>query len=73
MLPLKPYLHMYKEFGLIPETADEIAVPYTIQTFAVYILLVPLLRKKEQSTALTVRRKQGMFSMKIEGSKIISR
>ena len=70
MLPLKPYLYMYKEYGLIPHQAkEEPAIPFTIQTFAVYTLLVPLLRKKQESTALTVRRKQGIFSMKIENAR----
>ena len=73
MLPLKPYLHMYKEYGLIPQTQDQPAIPSTIQTFTVYALLAPLLRKKEQCTALTVRRKQGLFSMKIEGARRIIR
>ena len=68
MLPLKPYLHMYKQFGLIPQIQEQPVIPFTIQTFAVYALLVPLLRKKQECTALTVRRKQGMFSMNIKGS-----
>ena len=68
MLPLKPYLHLYKKFGLIPQTQEQPLIPYTIQTFAVYTLLIPLLRKKPESTALMVRRKQGIFSMNIKGS-----
>ena len=69
MLPLKPYLHLYKEYGLIPQAHEEPAVPLTIQTFTVYALLAPLLRKKQETTALTVRRKQGIFSMKIENAR----
>jgi hypothetical protein len=69
MLPLKPYLQMYKEFGLIPQTQEQPQVPYTIQTFAIYTLLIPLLRKKPECTTLTVRRKQGIFSMNIKGSR----
>ncbi len=68
MLPLKPYMHMYKEFGLIPQTKDQPLVPYTVQTFAVYALLLPLLRKNPECAALTVRRKHGIFSMNIKGS-----
>ncbi len=68
MLPMKPYLSMYKKFGLIPETKEQPPVPFTIQTFAVYTLLVPLLRKKTECTALAVRRKQGIFSMNIKAS-----
>lgn len=68
MLPLKPYMHMYKEFGLIPQTQEQPQVPYTVQTFIVYALLVPLLRKNPECTALTVRRKHGIFSMNIKGS-----
>jgi hypothetical protein len=67
MLPLKPYLHMYRKFGLIPEPPEEPLVPYTIQTFTIYALLIPFLRKKQECTALTVRRKHGIFSMKMEG------
>ncbi len=66
MLPLKPYLHLYKKFGLIPEIRDQPPVPYTVQTVAVYALLVPLMRKKQECTALTVRRKYGIFSMTIK-------
>jgi hypothetical protein len=58
---------MYKKFGLIPQTQEQPLVPYTVQTFTVYALLIPLLRKKPECTALTVRRKQGMFSMNIKG------
>jgi hypothetical protein len=70
MLPLKPYLPMYKEFGLIPQAPEQPLVPLAIQTFTVYALLVPLLRKKPECTALTVRRKQGFFSMNIKYGKI---
>ncbi len=73
MLPLKPYLPMYKKFGLIPETKEQPPVPFTIQTFAIYTLLVPLLRKKTECTALTVRRKQGVFSMSIKNGSRFSR
>ena len=68
MLPLKPYMHMYKKFGLIPQNQEQPLVPYTVQTFAVFALLVPLLRKKQECTALTVRRKYGIFSMNIKGT-----
>lgn len=70
MLPLKPYLPMYKKFGLIPQTSEQPVVPYTVQTFTVYALLAPLLKKKTECTALTVRRKQGFFSMNIKNGKI---
>ena len=70
MLPLKPYLPMYKKFGLIPQTPEHPLVPHTVQTFTVYALLVPLLRKKTECTALVVRRKQGFFSMNIKSGKI---
>lgn len=69
MLPLKPYLSMYKKYGLIPETQEQPVVPFTIQTFAVYALLAPMLKKKPETTALTVRRKQGIFSMNVKGNK----
>jgi hypothetical protein len=69
MLPLKPYLHMYKKYGLIPQTQEQPPVPYTVQTFAIYTLLVPLLRKKAECTTLTVRRKHGIFSMNIKGTR----
>ena len=69
MLPLKPYLDMYKEYGLIPQVREEPPVPFTIQTFAVYTLLIPILRKKQETTALTVRRKHGIFSIKLEPSR----
>ncbi len=69
MLPLKPYMQMYKEFGLIPQSQEQPQLPLTIQTFAIYTLLIPLLRQKPECTTLTVRRKQGIFSMNIKGSK----
>ncbi len=68
MLPLKPYLSMYKEYGLIPQ--EKPVVPYTVQTLVVYALLVPLLKKKTECTALAVRRKQGFFSMNIKSGRI---
>ena len=60
---------MYKKFGLIPQTPEQPLIPYTVQTFAVFALLVPLLRKKPECTALMLRRKQGIFSMNIKCSK----
>ncbi len=68
MLPLKPYLSMYKQYGLIPQ--EQPVVPYTVQTLVVYALLVPLLKKKTECTALAVRRKQGFFSMNIKSGRI---
>jgi hypothetical protein len=59
---------MYKKYGLIPQVQEQPLVPYTIQTFAVYALLAPLLRKKTECTALAVRRKHGIFSMHVKGS-----
>jgi hypothetical protein len=60
---------MYKKYGLIPQTENKMAVPLTIQTFTVYALLAPMLKKKTECTALTVRRKQGMFSMHVNGNR----
>lgn len=53
MLPLKPYLPMYKEFGLIPQTQQKPQVPYSVQTIALYSLLVPLMKKKSDTTPQT--------------------
>lgn len=68
MLPLKPYLNMYQKYGLIPQTQEQPLVPFTVQTFTVYVLLMPLLRKIPECTTLMVRRKHGIFSMNIKGS-----
>lgn len=69
MLPLKPYLSMYQKFGLIPQIQEQPVLPFTIQTFAVYMLLAPMLKRKPECTALTVRRKQGIFSMHVKGNR----
>ena len=51
MLPLKPYMPMYKEFGLIPKTQQAHKVPYAVQTLVIYSLLVPLMKKKQDGTS----------------------
>jgi|GEM_PF-6787921 len=64
MLPPQPYLPMYQKFGLIPDTGQKSQTPYTILALAVYTILVPLIKDKHREcTQLTVRRKQGIFSM----------
>jgi hypothetical protein len=68
MLPPKPYLPMYQKFGLIPEPEDQSQISYTVLTVAIYAILLPLIKNHPRDcTALTVRRKQGIFSINHKG------